>query len=948
MSRKSYRVDTLPVTRIPTRREIEWAGQRRAAGGAVDGERGLFLLNGGQDALGGHRALGAPIQSQMGAAGIARIGAAEARREDPYAYMDYQAVRDHLARLNDERGLGLSDVEVSRLAQERHNAARERRRKFDRYAGDPRYQPGASASRVDFLWDRPLEWDEQEAVPGAVRRGPRPQDGRGKAKSAGSRTAQRAKTFDKVTRQDAKGGRTSRADVLGGSTFRKEWEDGSYITRGEGNGPYQWYNKDGSLRGEAKDYKEIGANGRVFFGDLSTGEGKVTIGGDQRNETLVRNFKDADGTASYDTYQIRNGKEYKGASRSFTYGADGRLAEATHKIDADYGHVGGASLVVTGGLKRVGNDSSMTIQDTTVSREDGLAFDYEPPPSEKGPKDDFAEEPQSASLPISSDNRTLTAAPDFVKSGSLKDVLKTARSLDAYAKPPTDQQRLDYLSKQSGDVANYLDKQQGIDLTGAGKALDAAAGRVGVGGGGQAAEDALKAAKGVYADQYARSRANLDIARLGDGSGDYLGAGRAAATARSGQAMARARGWGGGETTVKMGGPNGPIFASGDSDAIAATLGRQPFWTTGGRRGSGGRPAVASIPGSGGGWGSGRKRSNSVDNVEEFIRNADDKGGSTRRDLFVDAADPTTQGPNTNTVRGRIESFMGEKENAAYDRIQKAFEAKNGRKMDVDTARLRAMMETGLLSRKDVLSLGKELRAERDMSIAGQLAAQAVGDMPRDAMGYVVSQELDPGRRLGRDDTFENAQRRVASVLNNGLRRDLSDAQRLFLAHRYGLVPEVRRVVAFDHAPGFGGEYGTVERGRMPIATYAPGSFYQPGTCRVLEAGSPELARAMQIEEQTSRQLGQLDSADALFSRLTARHIADAARRVTSAVRRKPESRRAVNRLVPLADADAPAAWWERTGAWAPAGWNRGIADPNWRRVRAAGTNQDAKGGKGR
>ena len=871
MSRKSYRVDTLPITRTPTRREIEWAEQRRAAGGAVTPERGLFLRDGGEDALAGHRALGDPIHTRAGLAGVMRMTSAEARREDPYAYMDYRAIRDHIGRLNEERGLGMSDVEVSRLAQERRNAAVERRKKFLDYVRDPFHRPGAGASRVDFLWDRPLEWDEQEAVPGAVRRGPRPQDGRGKTKSAGSRTAQRAKTFDKVTRQDAKGGRTTRADVLGGSTFRKEWEDGSYITRGEGDGPYQWYNKDGSLRGEAKDYREIGANGRVFFGDLSTGEGKVTVGGDQRNETLVRNFRDADGTASYDTYQLWNGKEYKGASRTFTYGNDGKLQDASHTIRADYGG------------------------------------------------DNQVEFTSKSLLPGASGQPTGTAA-----------FLKNARQ---GMTTETDRQRLDYLSKQSGDVANYLDKQQGVDLAGAGKALDAAAARVGRGGAGQAGGDALNVAKDAYADQYARSRANLDIAKFGSGSGDYSGMGRAAATTRSGQAMARARGWDGGETTVKMGGPNGPVFASGDSDAIAAALGR---------------PVSANVAPDGESifdriaqWRFRQQR-------RKLAGQADDKGGSTRKDLFVDAADPAAQGPNTNTVRGRIESFMGEKENAAYEHIQKAFEAKNGRKMDVDTARLRALMETGLLSRKDVLSLGRELRAERNMSIARQLAAQAVGDMPRDAMGYIVSQELDPGRRLGRDDTFENAQRRVASVLNNGSRGDLSDAQRLFLAHRYNLVPGVRRVVAFDHAPGFGGEYGTVGRGRTPVATYASGSFYQPGTRRVLEAGSPELAQAMHIEEQTSRQLGQLDSTDALFSRLTARHIADAAHRVTSAMRRKPESRRAVNRLVPLADADAPATWWERTGAWAPAGWSRGIADPNWRRIRAAGTNQDAKGGEGR
>lgn len=285
-------------------------------------------------------------------------------------------------------------------------------------------------------------------------------------------------------------------------------------------------------------------------------------------------------------------------------------------------------------------------------------------------------------------------------------------------------------------------------------------------------------------------------------------------------------------------------------------------------------------------------------------------GGRTR-DLFVDAVDPTAQGPDTDTVRGRIESLMGEGENAAYERIQKAFEAKNGRKMDVDTARLRALMETGLLKRKDVLSLGRELRAERDMSIARQLAAQATGGMPRDATGYIVSRELDPGRRLGRDDTFENAQRRVASVLNNGLRRDLSDAQRLFLAHRYSLAPEVRRVVSFLHDPGHGGEYGTVGRGASPLRTYMPGSYYQPGTQRVLRAGSAALARA-RAQAGTTRS--------------------------------------GLERIVPLDEynRDSPAAWWERTGSWAPVGSRGALLDPNWRRIRAAGTRQSAKGGSAR
>lgn len=284
-------------------------------------------------------------------------------------------------------------------------------------------------------------------------------------------------------------------------------------------------------------------------------------------------------------------------------------------------------------------------------------------------------------------------------------------------------------------------------------------------------------------------------------------------------------------------------------------------------------------------------------------------GGRTR-DLFVDAVDPAAQGPNTNTVRGRIEAFMGEKENAAYERIQKAFEEKNGRKMDVDTARLRALMETGLLKRKDVLSLGRELRAERDMSIAEQLAAQAVGDLPRDARKYLVPRDRDPGRNLGRvwvnrpgsiteADSWAARQRRVADVLSglpplraqpgapDGL--GLTDAQRLFLAHRYSLAPYVRRTVSY------------------PLRD-------QPGARRVLRRGTAAPAGAQS-------QVGTLQS--------------------------KIERSLPIDTINKYIDLTNPVAWWERTG-WGPIGTRGAPLDPNWRRIRAAGTRQSAKGGNAR
>ena len=142
-----------------------------------------------------------------------------------------------------------------------------------------------------------------------------------------------------ATRRDVLGGRARavHADMDGGETWKREYDDGSYITKNADGSGYTWFNADKTERGKAKDFKEYGEGGRSFFGDLSTGEGSVTIGSSVDNQQLVRNFKDDnEGRISYDTYQMRNGKEYRGSHRDIRYDGAGNKYSDVSTTTAEY------------------------------------------------------------------------------------------------------------------------------------------------------------------------------------------------------------------------------------------------------------------------------------------------------------------------------------------------------------------------------------------------------------------------------------------------------------------------------------------------------------------------------------------------------------------------------------------------------------------------------------
>lgn len=317
--------------------------------------------------------------------------------------------------------------------------------------------------------------------------------------------------------------------------------------------------------------------------------------------------------------------------------------------------------------------------------------------------------------------------------------------------------------------------------------------------------------------------------------------------------------------------------------------------------------------------------------MKAFNGQSDMKGGRTVRTAtgggqpgdFADAV----QGASTaeavsasERLRSTLSTREGEK--AAYKAIQKSFFEKNGRLMDEDTAWLRAGMQTGLLNKASALRWGREIRQERDTALANRLAAEAVNGMPRDAQGFIVPRDTDPFVKY---DTWDLRRSAVQSMLNAnaGSSDEFTPAQKLFLAHKYGLAPQVSFHTSYRQDPMTGsGPQGTFDKNAAKSFRMVPsGHVVDVDTGRVYPETDTRVIRSRNAIARAQR--GEWLS---LVDR--ALHDGFGHDSVKTQVFVSPEE---YNDRIN----GGPVTWNERTGRYTPV--ENEFADPEWHHVRAEG-----------